>query len=1038
MARAQPLFEPGDVVQRVNQPERVGVVRERRYSDQTETWNYVVQFGTEQKSVPETAIQELERAESVWDAMSSGQFSGIDHFRFVMTYHRLRRPMSRIAHSFSTSRTQFYPHQFKPLLKFLDNPGRRLLIADDVGLGKTIEAGYVLRELDTRARLQGVVIVVPARLRTKWKRELELRFGEIFEVVSARELVGLGERMRSGKELGSFRWIVSYESARAPDVISAIRSTQPSLDLVIFDEAHRMRNEDTLQHRVGSELARCAEVALFLSATPVQNKLEDLWNLFRLLSPEEFPLFPAFEEQLGRNRPLLEAQHALARKPTDVATARVKVGEFFGTNGAEGRHGAAVRDSIEGRLASDALSRADLIELQADLGRLSPIGHMMCRTRRAEALVHRPIRYPVWKSVRLSRGEREVYDRVESICRQAWCGEPDSWGFQMSLLMAYRATASCLPAALRYFEERLRFGVPADFNELIEEDVEENARDEERMSDIGAWPKELRAYLVPAIESYRHYQGADTKFQNLLEALRLIREEDDSAHARPRKVVVFSFFRRTLEYLAARLTTEGHVTRMIHGGIDIATREASIEDFLSKGEVRILLTSEVGGEGIDLQEASVIVNYDLPWNPMVVEQRIGRLDRIGQESERIVIVNLVVADSIEERILQRLLDKIGIFRDSIGELDPIIGSEIENLTQDALRGRLTIQEQAQLAEEKGEILHRRMQQAREMLLRVDDLLAADQGIIDEIDAVTGERHIPAPRELSRFLNRLFADMYPGCQVPMAAEHSVVSMDLRGGLAQAIELEASEMGQDMRLFARKISTGKIETTFSREAAYRHPRAELLNMGHPLVKFAVQQVSRSHAVKSKTFCIAIPGSKHLDEGLYAFLAEIVEVPAEVPKTRFVVVFADVSGPISWTDQDVGIKVLLEMLDSGDDVAPVVLTARGEELKSRLTRAMEEVVVEMGRRERELDLIRREARHRARCGAAQLRLARAKERLERLLHNRASEFPVRMARAKLARAMDEWNALVEGAPAATWEGLTREEVALGFLKVGLERTT
>ena len=242
---------------------------------------------------------------------------------------------------------------------------------------------------------------------------------------------------------------------------------------------------------------------------------------------------------------------------------------------------------------------------------------------------------------------------------------------------------------------------------------------------------------------------------------------------------------------------------MIHGGIDVDQRELAIDDFLERIDVPVLLTSEVGGEGIDLQRASIVVNYDLPWNPMVVEQRIGRVDRIGQESERIIVCNLVVKDSIEERVVQRLLDKLGIFRESIGELDPIIGEQIEKLGEQALRGELTEKELERIVEERGDALARQVHEARDMLSRVDGLLAADQGLVDEIRAVTEERQIPSEKDLLRFLNALLAERVPGCQIPKAATRDVTEVDLRGQLPVAIEAAAVELGADASVFARRI-------------------------------------------------------------------------------------------------------------------------------------------------------------------------------------------------------------------------------------------
>jgi hypothetical protein len=218
MEDRQPAFAIGEVVQRTNQPEAVGIVREARWDSQLESWNYLVQFGAQNRAVPEDAIQRLVTIHTPWDALRGGQLSGIEHFIFTLTFHRLQNPPARIAHSFATTRTLFYPHQFKPLLKFLDNPVKRLLIADDVGLGKTIEAGYILRELQAHEPIERVLIVVPARLAPKWKREMQSRFQETFEIIKGADLIRQAERIRQGRELEPFRWIASYESIRAEEV----------------------------------------------------------------------------------------------------------------------------------------------------------------------------------------------------------------------------------------------------------------------------------------------------------------------------------------------------------------------------------------------------------------------------------------------------------------------------------------------------------------------------------------------------------------------------------------------------------------------------------------------------------------------------------------------------------------------------------------------------------------------------------------------------------------------------------------------------
>ena len=476
MTRTDPLFEVGATVQRTNQPEAVGVVRDRRWDEASEAWNYSVQFGAQLKGVPEEGLRLFTLVRGPWDALVSGEFSSESHFRFVLTYHRLRRPPARIAHSFTSSRTLFFPHQFKPLLKFLDHPGKRILIADDVGLGKTIEAGYILRELEAHQPVERVLVLVPSRLTRKWKVELRDRFEEHFEVVPGKQLIELAERLRRGSELEPFRWIVSYESARREEVRLALEDTQPTIDVLIADEVHRMRNASTLQHRLGLILTRCADSNIFLSATPVQNGLDDLWHLLRLLSPEEFQDLSLFGSQMEANRHVVAAQRALAQLPPACDEADRHLESFLGSPAGGRLQATALVRAIQAGLVSPQPSRRDVVELQGQIGRLSVVGDIISRTRKAEALPNKAVRDAKWQSVHLTPRERATYDSVETLCLASGISR-GSWGSEMALMTAYRVTASCIPAAMGYFREKL-----ADATSLglaLDRQVEESNQESE-------------------------------------------------------------------------------------------------------------------------------------------------------------------------------------------------------------------------------------------------------------------------------------------------------------------------------------------------------------------------------------------------------------------------------------------------------------------------------------------------------------------------------------------------------------------------------
>lgn len=1018
-------FKAGDYVQRANQPEMAGIVREVRWDGQVEGWNYLVQFGAQLRAVPEEALESVTVVESPWESLQQGTLSGKTHFVFTLTYERLKNPPTRIASSFATARTQFYPYQFKPLLKFLDNPGKSVLIADDVGLGKTIEAAYILRELDAHQAIERVLIVVPARLRSKWEKELRQRFGEQFRIAKGADLVEQANRIAKGRELDEFRWISSFESTRSDEVRAALEEVPLPIDILIVDEAHRLRNPETLQHKVGAVLTRSANSIVFLTATPVQNKLEDLWNLLRLLSPEEFSEWPLFQDQVNGNRLILAAQTALSNRPPDYEEATSAIESFIHRYAPE-RSGQQFLTSILERLADGSTDRRECLELQADISRLSPTSHIISRTRKIEALPNRPQRDAHWQRVRLTEEERTIYDGVEDICRRHWRGSADSWGFRMSLMMAYRMTASCIPAALRYFSEKLQ-ETPVAAAPLTEEDRSGGQEAEE----LATWTGDARQALEQIVAFGYHMPERDSKLQELIAAFKAIWDDDRKNKVLRRKIVVFSFFRRTLEYLAQALTLRGIANCMIHGGIPVDERECAIDDFLEQPDILVLLTSEVGGEGIDLQAASVLFNYDLPWNPMVVEQRIGRIDRIGQEAKRLVILNFIVEESIEERVLARLLTKIEIFTESIGEPDPILGEEIERLTGRALQGDLSREELDHLVEQQGDALARRVLEAKRMLTRVDGLLAADQALIDEINAVIGERQLPSEKELILFLNSFLANRFPGTQLPSRVVNEVVSVNLGAPLGFGLENSAATLGPDAATFGRRISTGPLDLTLSREAAYHHPRVELIHLEHPLTRFAVSEIAKERKPSNSAFALSLPTAR-LPKGRYGFLVSLIHAGSQRSVTRLIALFADWESHKLWTDPDKTTALLIEMLDKGSDLTdlPVIEDISG--MKGLLVAALNELKRDWEKREAKLEQARFEQQFAARVAILDFRVKRFEDRLGKLKAAQTDDRVVRMIGSQLSKAQQEKEAFLVNSRNRTWGAIEHEEIAVGFLEV------
>ncbi|WP_438040185.1 DEAD/DEAH box helicase [Sorangium sp. So ce128] len=1021
--QGQPKFKPRDQVQRTNASNEIGVVISASWNLQAEIWMYKVQLGGGIRGgIPESSLRPFVVAATPWDELAQGAVSGAIHFRHALTYHRVRRPPSRIAKSFSSARTRFYPHQFKPLLKFLDNPEKRILIGDDVGLGKTIEAGYILCELQAQQPLDQVLVLVPARLLRKWRDELLNRFGETFEIVHSPEIQAYLRRAPS--QVRPFRWITSYETMRG--LVAQLDESPVSFDLVILDEAHRARSPETQQHRLARLVCQRADAVVMLSATPVQNRLDDLWHLVRMLAPDEFSDPSLFEQQMMDNSRLLSVIRAIGEtnEPQALAAARAELAAYFRSPTGRRLAGSAAADAVRSTLAKGSISRRERIELQSALGGLSPIAHVFTRTRKIDAIPSTARREASWVPIGLTELERTIYDRIEQICANRAPLARSEWARQRGLLMVYRALASCIPAALAHFAKELT--APSDLEE--EEELEDTTQE-------SSLDSEVRGALKDADRHLQRLGATDTKLAKLLDELRSLWREDEQQGRPPRKVVLFSFFRRTVEYLRGKLRDAGIECRAIHGGISPQDREAPIEDFLGRPDVRVLITSDVGGEGIDLQKASVLYNYDLPWNPMVVEQRIGRIDRIGQEAPVLVIRNFVVEDSIEERILKRLFDKIRVFEESIGELDPILGEgeSVESLTEQALFGRLSAPRLEEILVRDAEVVLHQHEHARRLQNRVDELIAADQALLDEIDAVTGEHQVPSERHLLDFINRALASAGSECVIPGDATEKVVRVDLRAAMVDGrVTAAASDNDRTARFVNAAKTAPEVLLTFSRDAAYRHPGAEFIHSTHPLARWAVGLLETPR----KAFRVAIPGSAVLPDGEYGFLVELLETPGTLRGSRMI------GALLPWTDPgatpiidgETVARVLGEVLEHGEDeaLAPEEL-GKIDPLSRRLQVAMDEHIDAWEARERELHEAR-DARRRAAVQAThELALKRAEERLAAYRSKKHPAFALRMADAKVAKAREQLARVRSAAPKAAWPGYEREELMVGLLHVG-----
>ncbi|MDX9699259.1 MAG: helicase-related protein [Rhodocyclaceae bacterium] len=518
------------------------------------------------------------------------------------------------------------PHQLYALNRAVSRDRIRYLLADEVGLGKTIEAGLVLRELKLRGRVKRILVVAPKGLVRQWQAEMRLHFGETFQFIEPSELAafrqwrsgGAGEEenlwrmhdqvicsLDSVKPMESRRgWSLeqlnTYNRERFEDLVSA------SWDLVIIDEAHRMggSTEQVARYKLGAALAEASPYLLLLSATPHQGKTDQFMRLMQLLDREAFP----DEGSVNRERV----------RPFVIRT------EKRASINAEGQP-----------LFKPRVTRLQAVAWQARHG---------AQQRLYEA----------------------VTDYVRHGYNQALAAKQRHIGFLM-ILMQRLVTSSTSAIRTTLEKRQALLDAPQPQANLFENTSTDEWADLDGQSQVdlamqsSGWEME-KSEVEMLLELARETEaaGTDAKAEALLELIyKLQQEEGDPAL----KVLIFTEFVPTQAMLADFLESRGFSVTTLNGSMDLETRTRAQQAF-SK-EVRVLISTDAGGEGLNLQFCHVIVNFDMPWNPMRIEQRIGRVDRIGQKHV-VRAINFVLEDTVEHRVRQVLEEKLEVIAQEFG------------------------------------------------------------------------------------------------------------------------------------------------------------------------------------------------------------------------------------------------------------------------------------------------------------------------------------------------------------------------------------
>jgi len=812
------------------------------------------------------------------ELLEQGRIGPKSALQRLLTFEKLKGTLHDVIYAMEAAQVEFHPYQFKPVLKFIDSPNNGLLIADEVGLGKTIEAMLVWTECVARFQARRLLIVCTKMLAEKWRLELRTKFMIEASIVDAD---GLSQHIKDLQQDGtwsSFALIATYTGLRPPRselkfldeeeetdrrlsprtrCLQQLHTWQPEtyqpFDMVIFDEAHYMRNATTTTFRLGDVLARAAANVICVSATPVNNRNEDLYNLLRLIDPQQFPSQPEFESMMENNRATVKAANALSALPFKPSDLRQAAEEMGGNTLIENSPWLAeFRSNLTAAMEEmpDALARCrDLVE---KLNLLSPY---INRTRRVQVRERRPIRVPHVVVLEYGPEERALYDAVRAFVRQQCQNNATEFHVFSVIGMQLRAT-SCLPV----LAAELRSGRFGDAEELLAEAIGEDMID----ADAVAQRVDIRQSIPAAILAH-DFEASDQKYQQLCALLRTLEPSE--------KVVLFAFYRGTLEYLQRRLSRDQFAIAMIHGGISDNNRQLELERFRDSHGRMVLLSSEVGSEGIDLQFARVLVNYDLPWNPMRIEQRIGRIDRIGQKAARLQIVNFKVRNTVEERLFDRLHDKLEKFANSLGDLEEVIGKEVQTLTRKLLSQQLTPQQEILQIEQSSAVIENRLRMIRALEESGDTLLGLGDYLQDQLTRRRDQGNYVLPSELEDYIRDFFEQEFPGCSVMYDAPAlGCLTIRLTSAASQSLR---QFIGGDRSLIARPFQQSEFSITFRNDVIAGLPtqtqrKVTFANHQSPLIRWITERNRQQEARIFRVSGVQLQTGT-LPPGLYRYRVE-----------------------------------------------------------------------------------------------------------------------------------------------------------------------
>lgn len=756
--------------------------------------------------------------------------------------HRIRNAFQfDPLYAVNVSQVDPLPHQIEAVYHYIiQNPSIRFLLADDPGAGKTIMAGLLLKELKYRDLVEKTLVIVPGHLKDQWLREMKERFREKFDVVDRSDMdKAFGRNIFAERN----QVIISMDFAKQDDVMLALKDTH--WDLTIVDEAHKMsaykygdKVNKTQRYNLGELLSPLTNYLLFLTATPHRGDPENFRLLLDLLDPGFF----ANTEMLSES---------IQNKDNPLFLRRLK---------------------------------EDLKDFEN-----CPI----FPPRKVETIKYY-----------LSEDEKQLYnavtDYVEKHFNKALEKEKRNVTFALTILQ--RRLASSVRAVRKSLERRHKrlkdlyskgsilqdTGYDEDYLEDLEE-VERWKKEEELIERLTSAEtlEELKEEMDKLEELVGIAKDVEKKeIETKLSELKKVIDAEKIIQTKA-KLLIFTESRDTLDYLTEKLQKWGYSVTFIHGGMNLERRIKSEAEF--KNIAQIMVSTEAGGEGINLQFCWLMVNYDIPWNPNRLEQRMGRVHRYGQQNE-VHIYNMVAVDTKEGRILNKLFEKLERIKehlgsdrvfDVIGEV--LMGKSLKDLIVDAIANRRTM----------------------------EDILKDFERIPDE-EAITkikkaslealATRHIDLTRILGEQRkakeNRLVPEYIEEFFKRASKKHNIKMEEKGKGIwhITSVPFEIRNQPHKFKIKFGEIHREYTKVSFDKEKAFKS-QAEFVATGHPLLEGIIEEIFRNYSTLTSEGATFIDPEGRKDGVIWFLDAEIKDGKNEPAGKRLFAVYQDMQNNISF---------------------------------------------------------------------------------------------------------------------------------------------